>query len=85
MNQANHFFIENDLATPLCIALEPEGAIHALRPGETLTVRETFNMSPSTLQLSTLKDGGLVLAIWTGDGEVSAKIGESDLRDFPWE
>ena len=73
MSQQNRFVIRNNLSKPLELCVEPFGSIFPLAEGEEVTVRETFSESPVNLILTDAKDGGAVLSVWPGDGDVTVE------------
>jgi hypothetical protein len=81
MTHYNHFIICNELAEPLVLNIEPEGALFPLSRGEEVVVSESFSAAPLTLKISNSGKGQTIVSIWPGDGDVRvAKEGEDVLE-----
>jgi len=82
MTHHNHFLIRNDSVKPLTLNVEPEGAFLPLAKGEEVSVSEAFQTAPLTLKLSIADDGGPILSLWPGDGEVKVVKAGVDVFDL---
>jgi hypothetical protein len=82
MNNANHFVIENNAKKPFDLYVEPEGALFSLHPGEKVTVRDRFTISPVNVIVSTSETGATEVSIWPGDGEVRVEKDGVDVLDL---
>jgi hypothetical protein len=82
MCEVSFFVIHNDLAEPAILNIEPEGACLPLGRGEAVSVIDKFTSQPVTLKLSKSDDGGLVISIWPGDGEVRVEKDGVDVLDL---
>ena len=70
MRQKNQFLIRNDSSKSLTLNIEPEGTHFALAKGDEVSISEQFTRDPVTLKLSDSLDGGSIVSIWPGDGDV---------------
>lgn len=70
MAHQSRFVIRNDRSKPVILNIEPEGMFFPLDSGQEVSVTDVFTQAPVTLKLSSEDDGGLILSIWPGDGEV---------------
>jgi hypothetical protein len=82
MRQKNQFLIRNDSSKSLTLNIEPEGAHFALAKGDEVSVTEQFTRDPVTLKLSDALDGGSIVSIWPGDGDVEVAKGGVDVLDL---
>ena len=82
MRNPSRFVIRNDLAEPLSLNIEPEGALFSLASGEEVSVIDEFASQPVTVKLSKSERGGLVASIWPGDGEVRVEKDGVDVLDM---
>ena len=69
----NSFVLRNDRPETLTLNIEPEGAFFPLSAGEEVSVTDSFTSVPATLRLTNSKVGELIVSIWPGDGEVTAR------------
>jgi hypothetical protein len=82
MRQKNQFLIRNDSSKPLTLNIEPEGAHFALAKGDEVSVTEQFTRDPVTLKISDASDGGSIVSIWPGDGDVQMAKDGVDILDL---
>lgn len=82
MRNPNRFVIRNDLAERLTLNIEPEGELFPLASGDEVSVIDVFASQPVTLKLSKSEEGGLVVSIWPGDGEVRVERDGVDVLDM---
>lgn len=82
MRSLNRFVIRNDLAEPLSLNIEPEGALFPLASGDEVSVIDEFASQPVTIMFSKSEGGGLVASIWPGDGEVRVEKDGVDVLDM---
>ncbi|MEX2172723.1 MAG: hypothetical protein WD872_00090 [Pirellulaceae bacterium] len=82
MPQRNQFVICNDLAQPLRLNIEPEGAVFSLSKGEEVQITDVFTSQPVTIKLTRSEKGEPVVSIWPGDGEVTVEKDGIDMLDM---
>ena len=85
MTNLSRFVIHNDLAEPAILNLEPENLFVTLRRGDDAVVVDEDCSHPVTIKLGKSEEGGLLLSIWPGDGEVRVEIGGVNVLDEPAE
>lgn len=82
MAHRNHFMIRNDLAAPLTLNIEPEGAFFPLGRGEEVSVSDVFTAAPVTVTVTHSDNGDPIVSIWPGDGEVRVEKDGVDVLDL---
>lgn len=66
----NQSVFRNACEVSLSLYIEPEGALFMLPPGEEVVLRDHYSKMPMTLKYSHDSEGGPILSIWPGDGEL---------------
>jgi hypothetical protein len=82
MRAPSQFVIHNDLAEPTILNVEPEGHCLPLGRGEKVSVIDNFKSRSVTVTLGNSDNGGIVISIWPGDGEVRVEKDGVDARDL---
>lgn len=83
MAHSNHFLIRNDSPTPLTLNIEPEGAFVLLQKGEEVSVFEEFKKAPVSLRWTVADQGGSIVSLWPGDGEIRVEKDGIDVFELP--
>jgi hypothetical protein len=78
----NRFIISNDLAGPLTLSIEPEGAFFSLARGEDVSVSDVSTTAPVPINLSNSDKGGPIVSIWPGDGAVKVEQDGVDVLEL---
>ena len=81
MSHHNRFMIHNDLSGPVVLNIEPESVQFPLASGDQVTVWDTFEREPVTLQLESDK-GDTIISVWPGDGQVRVEKDGVDVFDL---
>lgn len=82
MRDLSRFVIRNDFGEPAFLSIEPEGHSLTLANGEEVSVIDEFASHPATVKCSKTSEGGLILSIWPGDGEVRVERDGVDVLDL---
>jgi len=82
MRNSGRFVIENDLAEPLLLSIEPEGARFPLSSKEKVSVIDEFALHPVTVTFSKSTAGELFVSIWPGDGSVRVEKDGVDVLEM---
>jgi hypothetical protein len=82
MTYQNRFVLRNDLAKPLTLNIEPEGAFFPLEQGESVSVIDVYTVAPVTVKFSNSDKGDPIVSIWPGDGDVRVEKEGVDLLDL---
>lgn len=81
MSHQNRYAIQNDLAGPLILNIEPECVQVSLAAGERVIVEDRFEAEPATLKVES--DGGeTIISLWPGDGAVRVEKDGVDVFDL---
>ena len=82
MAHSNRFVIQNDSPVPLTLDIEPEGARYSLSRGEAISVSDVYTSAPVTIEVTSSAQGGPILSIWPGDGEVRVEKDGVDIYEL---
>ncbi len=82
MPTESRVLVKNEMRSSLVLNIEPEAVEFELVSGDEVTICDSFETAPVTLELSELEDGKPIISIWPGDGKVRVIKNGVELLDL---
>ncbi len=82
MPNESRVLLKNEMRTSLVLNIEPEAVEFELASGDEVTVCDSFETTPVTIEVGELEGGNPVISIWPGDGKVRVLKNGVELLDL---